>query len=129
MSTFVAVCQRHRFETDLLPKAKRRGWPLSIDWAGLRSRIEALRERLQDIIADTEEVELSDTERDAPDEDGGSSEDDEGDGGNEDVQSQLGPRARSTFWREIVKQMKQKGARGVTGVRAQFATFEKAQPG
>ncbi len=40
-----------------------------------------------------------------------------------------GAKARSVFWMEIMEEVKQKGLRAVSGVRGQFANFEKAQPG
>lgn len=40
-----------------------------------------------------------------------------------------GPKARCIFWKEVIKEVKQKGSRAVAGVRGQFANFEKTQPG
>lgn len=46
-----------------------------------------------------------------------------------DDKSENGPRARSTFWQEIMKAVKAKGLRAATGVKDQFLNFEKTQPG
>lgn len=40
-----------------------------------------------------------------------------------------GAKARSPFWIEVMAEIKSKGLRAVSGVRGQFANFEKAQPG
>ena len=39
------------------------------------------------------------------------------------------PRTRSVFWREVKKEVKKQGSRTVVGVKGQFASFEKTQPG
>lgn len=51
-STFISVCQRHRFESDILPEAKSKGWPSAIDWKKLAGRIEKLKPKLQLLIDD-----------------------------------------------------------------------------
>jgi len=43
--------------------------------------------------------------------------------------SKKGAKARSLFWTEVMAEIKSKGLRAVSGVRGQFANFEKAQPG
>ncbi|KAG1770154.1 RTC4-like domain-containing protein [Suillus placidus] len=40
-----------------------------------------------------------------------------------------GPRSRSVFWRELKKEIKKQGSRTATGLKGQFSTFEKTQPG
>jgi hypothetical protein len=40
-----------------------------------------------------------------------------------------GPRSRSVFWREMVNEVKKQGSRTVVGLKGQFASFEKTQPG
>lgn len=40
-----------------------------------------------------------------------------------------GARSKSVFWREVKKEMKKQGSRTVVGVKGQFASFEKTQPG
>ncbi|KAK0491856.1 restriction of telomere capping protein 4, partial [Armillaria luteobubalina] len=37
--------------------------------------------------------------------------------------------SRSIFWTEIMEEVKAKGSRAIAGVKNQFATFEKTQPG
>lgn len=113
LSVFIAVCQRHRFEGQILPEAESKGWPKSIEWIKLGERVECMREALRDLIDDPGEV-------DAPDESG------------QDTDSEdrkRGPKARSIFWREVMKEVKKKGSRAAAGVRGQFANFEKTQPG
>jgi len=43
--------------------------------------------------------------------------------------SKKGAKAKSLFWTEVMAEIKSKGLRAVSGVRGQFANFEKAQPG
>jgi hypothetical protein len=40
-----------------------------------------------------------------------------------------GSRSNCVFWREVMTEVKKKGSRAVAGVRGQFASFEKTQPG
>jgi len=40
-----------------------------------------------------------------------------------------GSRSESVFWREVKKEVKKQGIRTVVGVKGQFASFEKTQPG
>jgi hypothetical protein len=42
LATFIAVCQRHRFEVHEVPRAQARGWPTSIDFGTVRQRVEKL---------------------------------------------------------------------------------------
>ncbi|KAL1748146.1 RTC4-like domain-containing protein [Schizophyllum fasciatum] len=49
---FVIVCQRHRFERDVLPEAERKGWPKEIDWGALPARVRGLRDGLQRVLED-----------------------------------------------------------------------------
>ncbi|KAI5895137.1 uncharacterized protein SCHCODRAFT_02618683 [Schizophyllum commune H4-8] len=90
---FAIVCQRHRFERDVLPDAERKGWPKKIDWSALPSRVRHLRDELQEILED--EVDH---------------------GG-------------CVFWKELAKEIKEKGTRAATGVAGQFENFEKVQIG
>ena len=39
------------------------------------------------------------------------------------------PRKGSTFWKDVVRSVRQKGARKAAGVRGQMTTFAKTQPG
>lgn len=48
---------------------------------------------------------------------------------NKSDKKKQGAKARSVFWKEIMEEVRQKGLRAVSGVRGQFANFEKAQPG
>ncbi|KAG7444480.1 uncharacterized protein BT62DRAFT_900378, partial [Guyanagaster necrorhizus] len=93
LEVFIALCQRHRFESVTLPEAERNGWPKEIAWAKLEGRVQKMKRELRALISD----------RNA--------------------------RSNSIFWTEIMKEVKAKGSRAVAGVRNQFATFEKTQPG
>ncbi|KAK0238524.1 RTC4-like domain-containing protein [Armillaria nabsnona] len=93
LEAFIALCQRHRFESVTLPEAERNGWPKEIAWVKLEGRVQKMKRELNALISD--------------------------------------PNARSSsiFWAEIMEEVKAKGSRAVAGVKNQFATFEKAQPG
>jgi hypothetical protein len=120
MGVFVAVCQRHRFESQTLPEAEARGWPKSIDWGGLNGRVLGMRRDLANILADRGDALVYNTGADA------------GAGEREDTAQEKrrkGPRMRCTFWKELLKEVKSKGTKGVKGMQGQFANFEKTQPG
>ncbi|KIM44795.1 hypothetical protein M413DRAFT_362806 [Hebeloma cylindrosporum] len=119
LAAFNTVCQRHRFESQILPEAEKKGWPKTIEWKKLGERIAKMKEMLQALIEDTGQLEGED---------------------NDDWEvvvqsnknakiSKKGAKARSLFWVEIMAEIKSKGLRAVSGVRGQFANFEKAQPG
>ncbi|KAF8074673.1 RTC4-like domain-containing protein [Lyophyllum atratum] len=111
-AVFIAVCQRHRFEDQILPEAELKGWPKSIDWTEMGKRVRRMKGALRGIIDDAH----------------GKGFDGEYDGlfqGEADEH----PRARCIFWKEVMAEVKQKGTRAVAGVRGQFASFEKTQPG
>ncbi|PBK65910.1 hypothetical protein ARMSODRAFT_1087149 [Armillaria solidipes] len=93
LEAFIALCQRHRFESVTLPEAERNGWPKEIAWVKLEGRVQKMKRELNALISD--------------------------------------PNARSSsiFWAEIMEEVKAKGSRAVAGVKNQFATFEKTQPG
>ena len=121
LAAFNAACQRHRFESQILPEAEQKGWPKSIDWKAISSRIMKMRQLLKALIEDPGDGAGSDSEVDS----------DEWEvlvPSKSDKKKQ-GAKARSVFWMEIMEEVKQKGLRAVSGVRGQFANFEKAQPG
>nr|GAT56195.1 predicted protein [Mycena chlorophos] len=107
MASFIAVCQRHRFESETLPEAEAKGWPKSIDWEDVRLRVQAMEYDLRRIVQDGNDENV------APD---GS-------------QGRKGPRRGCLFWRDMMKELKAKGTKAVQGVQAQFANFHKTQPG
>ena len=112
LTASISVCQRHRFERNWVPRARKRGWPTTIDWNALSGRIVRLRNHLQAIVDDVDE-------EFAPEVSGvvaGAS----GSGR---------PRKENKFWEEVVKNVKQQGSRWTTGVRGQFQHFNKTQPG
>lgn len=108
-TVFITVCQRHRFETQILPEAEAKGWPKSIEWTKLEGRVSAMKDILKELIEDPA-VEL---DADDPD----------------DIFGDSSPKTKCIFWKEVIKEVKQKGSRAVAGVRGQFANFEKTQPG
>ncbi|KAG5643883.1 hypothetical protein DXG03_009513 [Asterophora parasitica] len=108
-AVFIAVCQRHNFESQLLPEAERKGWPKSIDWIELEKRVRRMKGALRAVLHDA-----------GP-----------GGGVTDDEEESLSwrPRRKCVFWKEVMGEVKQKGSRAVAGVRGQFASFEKTQPG
>lgn len=108
LSVFITVCQRHRFESQLLPEAEAKGWPKEIEWTSLERRVQKMRRDLKALIDDDGEI--------ADDED-------------EEDEESRGPRAKCVFWREMMRDVKAKGSKAASGVRSQFANFEKTQPG
>ncbi|KAG1860270.1 RTC4-like domain-containing protein [Suillus subalutaceus] len=108
LGIYISACQRHRFETHSLPEAMEKGWPQSIDFKKVPKRVEGMKGALEAIITDTD---IHSDNEDSVEVDA------------------RGPRARSDFWKEIKKQIKKQGSRTVTGVKGQFASFEKTQPG
>lgn len=85
-----------------------KGWPQIIDFKKVPKRVERMKRALEAIIADADNC----------------SEDED----SSDIDSN-GPRIRSIFWRDVKKEIKKQGSRTVTGVKGQFASFEKTQPG
>ncbi|PPR01464.1 hypothetical protein CVT24_001868 [Panaeolus cyanescens] len=111
LGVFIVLCQRHQFESQILPEAELKGWPKSIDWSHLGSRIRRMKQHLQALINDSDASKTDD---------------------DWDVvysKSKKTVRSKCIFWQEIVEDVKKKGSRSVTGVQGQFANFEKAQPG
>ena len=106
-SVFMSVCQRHRFESQILPEAELKGWPKFIDWNKLGTRVRRMKDALQSLI------------------------DDSGESNDCEDEWMFGtrPRMDCVFWKEVMAEVKQKGSRAATSVRGQFATFEKGQPG
>lgn len=108
LTSFVAVCQRHRFESHQIPKAQVKGWPTKIDFGKVKPRVEALRSKLEALVSDkpsdADELILLD----------------------EDEES---PRDTCQFWTEMMKEVKSKGTRAVASSKGQFASFKTLQPG
>ena len=128
VAIFVTVCQRHRFESQILPEAERKRWPKKIEWSKVANRIMKMRSVLHAIIEDPGETKAGGGV-------GWSEEDEDGweipfrNMKSNKVRKQRGPRASSIFWNEVIQEIKANGLRVVAGVRGQFANFEKAQPG
>ncbi|KIK93689.1 hypothetical protein PAXRUDRAFT_828700 [Paxillus rubicundulus Ve08.2h10] len=109
LATYISACQRHRFESHQLPIAIERGWPKTIDFAKVPARVKSMKKELVAIILDGDAL---------------------GDDENPNADDKLkGPRNRSVFWREMVNEVKKQGSRAVVGLKGQFASFEKTQPG
>ncbi|KAJ7099513.1 RTC4-like domain-containing protein, partial [Mycena belliarum] len=120
MGVFVAVCQRHRFESQTLPEAEARGWPKSISWAALKGRVLEMKDDLLEILADRgDPVVYGNTD----------DEKEESQGFENEPKRGKGPRMMCLFWKDLLKDLKKQGTKGVKGVRGQFANFEKTQPG
>ncbi|KAH8104043.1 RTC4-like domain-containing protein, partial [Cristinia sonorae] len=128
-TVYAHVCARHAFEDQHIPMAEAKGWPTRIQWSEVGNRIVAMKERLQAIIDDVDEEfipgrqkvgeEANRTEADKPVAD---------DWEDEELQ-QARPRKGSVFWRDVVKNVRQQGSKQASGVRGQFSSFEKTQPG
>ncbi|KAH7920529.1 hypothetical protein BV22DRAFT_1133001 [Leucogyrophana mollusca] len=112
LPAYISACQRHRFETHHLPMAVEKGWPTEIDFKQVPRRVEGMKGTLEAIISD-----------------GGES----GEGDEDDLYEHLfeekGPRGRSVFWHDVKREVKKQGSRAALGVKGQFASFEKTQPG
>ncbi|TRM65403.1 RTC4-like domain-containing protein [Schizophyllum amplum] len=49
---FAPVCQRHRFEREVLPEAESKGWPKKIDWGALPARVRRFSDELHGLLDD-----------------------------------------------------------------------------
>ncbi|KAG6330683.1 hypothetical protein ID866_8406 [Astraeus odoratus] len=107
LAIYISVCQRHRFETHQLPIALERGWPQVIDFRKVPMRVKRMKAELEAIILKGDPLASGDDEDD------------------DDRTSS----SRSVFWREVMKEVKKQGSRVVVGVKGQYASFEKTQPG
>ncbi|OAX33804.1 hypothetical protein K503DRAFT_725367 [Rhizopogon vinicolor AM-OR11-026] len=108
LGVYISACQRHHFETHILPEAIENGWPQSINFKKVPKRVEGMKGALEAIIADADKC---------------NEDEDSGDVDPRDL------RIGSFFWREVKKEIKKQGSRTVTGVKGQFTSFEKTQPG
>jgi hypothetical protein len=127
-TVFIAVCQRHRFESEILPEAEHKGWPKEIEWTKLEERVGRLKGRLKVLIDDVGDDFQGCGDNEGHDEDSLFT-DDEGPNNRDLAKGERSPRSSCVFWREVMAEVKKKGARAVAGVRGQFASFEKTQPG
>ncbi|KAJ7037513.1 RTC4-like domain-containing protein [Mycena alexandri] len=111
LEVFAALCERHTFEKELVPKAVANGWPTSIDWASVKARVMALHGPLGDILHDQ-------GRRIAY-------------GGATTFHETFvtGPRMECVFWQEVVAELEMYGSRRVSGIGGQYASFSRTQPG
>ncbi|KAH9940892.1 RTC4-like domain-containing protein, partial [Epithele typhae] len=103
---YVGVCQRHRFERDWIPRAREQRWPTEIDFDKLAGRVQRLEGTLKTIVDDVDE-DFAPTHK------------------------RCATRARkeNEFWQEVVRNVRKQGSRHAVGVRGQFSSFSKTQPG
>ncbi|KAI6101201.1 RTC4-like domain-containing protein [Pisolithus sp. B1] len=113
LTIYISVCQRHRFESHQLPIALERGWPQSINFKNVPMRVKRMKPDLEAIIMDDDD---DDTDNDVV-------------GDIDEDCDTRGPRSRSVFWKEVKREVKKQGSRTTVGVKGQFASFEKIQPG
>ncbi|KAH9479734.1 hypothetical protein JR316_0008329 [Psilocybe cubensis] len=122
-TTYITVCQRHRFETKILPEAEQKGWPKKIKWKKVSGRVLKMKTFLQALIEDPgndSRSESSDSEWQILA---------TTNSGKSKKRSIKGAKARSIFWTEYMNEVKTKGLRAMSGFQGQYATFDKAQPG
>ncbi|KAJ3789794.1 RTC4-like domain-containing protein, partial [Lentinula aff. detonsa] len=117
VSVFINVCQRHRFESKILPEAEAKGWPKSIEWNLIHGRVMRMRKHLEALM---ENSFFGDTK-------GGSDSDDSD--VHESGSQRMRVRDKCFFWKEVMKEVKEKGTRAAANVKSQFANFQNAQPG
>lgn len=130
VGVFINVCQRHRFESELLPEAEEKGWPKSIKWSLIHERVLKMKNHLESILENR------------PITNGDDDDSDEDETGEWEIGSQIrkkpsisssknaaAPRDRCVFWKDIIKDVKEKGSRVAGNVKSQFANFQKTQPG
>ena len=132
MTVYVSLCARHRFEEDWLPKAKRKGWKMSIDWEDVQVRIKGMKGELQKILEDVGDVDGTDMENllsESEEKDDESQKERERKWVKRLTREDRGPRSRCIFWVEMMKEVRKKGMTNVVGVKGQFENFEKTQPG
>lgn len=131
-TVYAQVCARHAFEDEHIPMAEANGWPTRIQWSELADRIARRKEQLQAIINDLDEDFLPGRQKpeEKPPEDDVTDNDGAGDEDHEDEELQKArPRKGSVFWKEVVKNVRKEGSKKASGVRGQFSSFEKTQPG
>jgi len=114
----MSVCQRHQFESQVLPKAEKEGWPQAIKWDKVGGRVFRMKAVLKALIEDPGDEFIDD------------------DGWEvlfsrqtESEKKKKGPKASNIFWTDVIDEVKKKGLRAVSGVREQFSNFEQTQPG
>ncbi|KAJ7708383.1 RTC4-like domain-containing protein, partial [Mycena rosella] len=118
---FGVVCQRHIFESNVLPQAKERGWPTQINWATLKDRVLHMERELAKILADPGDPVVyrgdGKEDNDAKEQQGSKPERSDG------------PRMRCLFWDDLVKRVKTQGSKGLRNITSQYYNFHKMQPG
>ncbi|KAJ4470087.1 RTC4-like domain-containing protein [Lentinula aciculospora] len=115
VSVFINICQRHRFESKILPEAETKGWPKSIKWDLIHDRVMRMRKHLEALM------ENSFSRKGRNENDG-----DDAAGG---IEQRKRARDGCVFWGEVMKEVKEKGTRAAADVKSQFANFQNTQPG
>ncbi|KAF8826100.1 hypothetical protein HHX47_DHR6000625 [Lentinula edodes] len=118
VSVFINVCQRHQFESKILPEAEAKGWPKSIGWDLIHERVMRMKNHLEALMENS----MLENER------GDVDYDEEGDAGEGSGQCRRA-RDKCVFWEDVIKEVKQKGTRAAANVKSQFANFQNTQPG
>ncbi|KAJ7435749.1 hypothetical protein FB451DRAFT_959645, partial [Mycena latifolia] len=113
-------CARHSFESTMLPKAEKQGWPKTIDWEGLKGRVREMRNDLTDIVNDAGDPIIygndndGDKKKELPKPEAG---------------RKKGPRMQCIPWSRIVAKIAKKGRKAIKGVTADYQCFDETQPG
>ncbi|KAF9077980.1 RTC4-like domain-containing protein, partial [Rhodocollybia butyracea] len=116
VTVFINVCQRHRFESEILPEAQAKGWPKTIEWSLIHERVMNMKDHLR-ALTENSIVGDDDDDDDSPWEIPGKS------------RNMKRARDGCVFWQEAMNDVKEKGTRAAGNVKNQFANFDKTQPG
>lgn len=122
---FTNICHRHSFERVHIVEAKKRGWPLKIEWDAVADRIRALKPHLGRLVEDKDE-EFADL---APHATSAAELEQDGELFDDDSILHKRPRKGSVFWRQTVRIIRRQGARRSVAIQGQIESFEKFQPG
>lgn len=56
LEDLIVVCRRHGVESDVIPRARREGWPLQVDWNHFKSRVISRRAFLKPLVDGVDEA-------------------------------------------------------------------------
>ncbi|KAJ7018049.1 RTC4-like domain-containing protein, partial [Mycena alexandri] len=114
MTVYAVLCHRHIFESEMMLEAIVGGWPTSIVWEELPTRVRAMKDDLEKILEDAGPPIIYKGQESRV---------------LEPTAELSGPRMRCIFWRELLKLFKTIGLRGVSSTAGQITLFKKFQPG